>query len=272
MSDMIGGLLNGLLTGGILIGKVCQALGGAQNSKTYVDQESGVAVTGDVSSGGVKFFRSNASGQSTVYAFNPDTSSPAMVTIPNQSDSSGVTYIIEPTQKVPVGEVDSPLVSPMVNVTTGSTAAPSASLDTEGAPKSLFKLAFAGLRLGKTVNVGSFKLSCTTLQLTIFSTHITATALTYLWLRSDKGVTATNQNPVQPTSQTGMNADGEVEQHFAIDFASLGIDISSDTIEGQVTLEAASSGNGLATLSKVPSEPLHPAEREFFARLSRGEL
>lgn len=271
-SDNFGDLINGLLTGGILIGKICQALGGGPLSKRYVDQESGITVIGAVSSGGVKFFRSNSDGIPKVYAFNPDTSSHVMVTIPNGTDTNGVVYVLRPTQKLAVGEVDSPLVPPTVNVTTGPIDAPSASLASEAGLNSLFKLAFSGLRIGNTVRVGSFKLSCTTQQLTIVSTEITAVALTYLYVNSDKGVTATSQTHIPPTSQTGMNDVGVIEQHFAIDFASLGIDMTSDTVDGQVTLEAASSGSDLAKLSKVPSEPLHPAEREFFARLSRGEL
>jgi hypothetical protein len=270
MSDIIGGLINGLLTGGILIGKICQALGGGPNSKVYVDEESGVTVVGEVSSGGVKFFRSDSSGESVVYAFNPDTSSPVMVTIPNEEDASGVTYIIPSTQKVPIGEVDSPLVSPTLNVTTGPTVIPSSSPDM--GPKNVIKLSFSGLKLDKLVNVGSFKLSCNTTQLVIVSAAISINTLTYMYLKSDKGVTVSNQNQIPPTPPTATNAVGEVEQRFDIDFASLGIDLSADTIEGQLTLEADPSGDKLLKLSKMPSEPLHAAEQEFFARLSRGEL
>ena len=275
-SGNVGGLISGLLTGGILIGKICQALVGGQNSKRYVDRESGVTVLGSVSSGGVMFYRSDSSGELKTYAYNPHPETCATVTIPNELDAVGVMYSIPGAMQVEIGEVDSPNVSPAVNVTTGITKDASKSQDPEGPSKSLAKLAFSNLSIGKTVRVGSFTLSCTTAQLTIVTTGFTATAISYLSVRSDKGVSATNENPIKPTSQAGMSAAGsgeDVTMHFPIDFASLGFDMNIDTIEGQVTLEAAgASADDLAKLSKVPAKPLHPAEREFFARLSRGEL
>lgn len=270
------GIINALLTGGVLIGKICQAVGGGLG-KTYTDEASGVTVSGDVSSGGVKFFRSDASGQSMVYAFNPDTSSSAAVTVPNESDSSGVTYIIPPTQKIPFAEADSPLVSPLVNVTTGLTGS-STALAGVDVIKPLFKLAFSGLKIGSWVNVGSFRLSCTTTQLLIVSSQITASALTYMWLSSNKGVSASNQNPIPPEktnilqASAAEGADVETEQTFDIDFKSLGFDMNTDILEGQITLEVAGTAQDLVKLCKVASEPLHPAEQEFFARLANGKL
>lgn len=263
-------IINGLLTGGILIGKICQAVAPSQTSKTYIDKETGLAVTGEVTSGGVTFFRSDVNGKSIVYAYNKGTSSWAGVTIPNESDEDGVMYSLPPTEKLPIGEVDSPLVSPMVNVTTGLTDAPS-SLDTE-VQKSLVKLAFSNLSIGKTVRVGSFSLSCTTTQLIVVSmVPIGVTAMTYMLFQSNKGVTATNQNPIPPKPPTG-GAPEDVEQHFDVDFASLGFDMNVDVIRGQITLEADSPPDELAKLSKVPSEPLHPVEQEFFRLLELGEL
>lgn len=121
------------------------------------------------------------------------------------------------------------------------------------------------------MNVGSFRLSCNTTQLIIISSAITANSLTYLWLSSNKGISASNQNPIPPTP-TARSVAGDIEQHFNIDFASLGFNMEQDILEGQVTLETGASAEDLAKLSKVPSEPLHPAEQEFFARLERGEL
>lgn len=264
-------IINGLLTGGILIGKICQALAPGQTTKTYIDKETGLAVTGEVTSGGVTFFRSTVAGKPVVYAFNKGTSSQAVVTIPNESDADGVMYVLDPTAKVIVGEVDSPLVSPVTNVTTGLTDAPPSSTDTE-VKKALVKLAFSGLTIGKTVNVGSFSLSCNTTQLIVISsTVLMITSMPYMYLQSNKGVTATNQNPIPPKPPTG-GASQDIEQHFDVDFASLGIDINVDIIRGQITLESDSPPEDLAKLSKVPSEPLHPVEEEFFRLLELGQL
>lgn len=267
------GIINALLTGGALIGKICQALGGGSNAKQYVDKESGVTVSGQVTSGGVTFFRSDSSGSPLVYAFNPSVDSSAVVTVPNESDANGVTYVIPPTQKVPFAEADSPLVSPTVNVTTGLTGESTSSLAMVGG-KPLFKLAFSGLGIGKWLTVGSFRLSCTTTQLLIVSSQITASTLTYMWLSSNKGISASNQNPIPPnppsSSAEGVNT--EAQQSFNIDFAALGFDMNNDILDGQITLEMNSTVQDLVKLSKTAAEPLHPAELEFFARLARGDL
>jgi hypothetical protein len=263
-------IINALLTGGILIGKICQALGGS-DSKVYFDEASGLTVVGAVSAGGVKFYRTVfPNGQSGVYAFNPDTTSPVMVTVPNDANQSGITYIIQPTEKLAFGEADSPLVSPLTNVLAGQILVPSSS--DAGPNPSLFKLAFRGLNAHGYVNVGSFSLSCTTTQLSIVTTALTATAINYLQLRSDKGVSVTNQKPISPEPPSKTTAGVDITQIFDIDFASLGFDMEKDTIDGEITLEASPSKEKLAMLSKLPSEPLHPAEQKFFELLSQGKL
>ncbi len=206
-----------------------------------------------------------------VYAFNADTKSHAMVTVPNEQDTGGVTYVIEPTGKVAFSEADSPLVSPKMEAITGPTDAPASPQAGPGAG-SLLKLAFTGLQLGKVVNVGSFRISCNTTQLVIISTQLTATALTYMMLNSDKGVSATNLNPIPPKPPGDPRNAGDIELHFDVDFTALGFDMEHDTLSGQVTLATPATGEQLRRISKAPSQPLHPVEREFFSRLERGLL
>ncbi|MEW6707577.1 MAG: hypothetical protein AB1430_22250 [Pseudomonadota bacterium] len=266
------GIINGLLTGGILVGKICQALGGGGSGKTFHDNETGITVVGDVSAGGVKFFRrTEKDGQSMVYAFNSDTKADAMVTVPNEHDAGGATFIIEATKAVPFEPADNPLVSPAIEVVAGPTDVPPA-LQTSLGGGSLLKLAFTGLQLGKTVNVGGFRITCNTTQLVVITTQLTATALTYMLLNSDKGVSATNLNPIAPKPPKEHGTAGDIELHFDVDFAALGFDMQNDTLSGQLTLATPTTGAALHKLSKAPSRPLHPVEKEFFSRLARGLL
>lgn len=262
------GIISALLTGGIVIGKICQAIGGSLVNKSGDAAQAGVS--GEVSAGGVVFYRSNVSGPSLIYAYNPNTRSHASVVVPNEADSGGITYVIAPTEKVPFAEAESPLVSPSTIVTTGLTdVGASQGANTVAGPSStLFKLAFNGLKVGNSVNVGSFRLSCTTGQLIIVSSQVTLGAMTYLWLNSNKGVAASNTATIPKEPTVGNAAAAENESRYAIDFSALGIDIVNDTVEGQLTvsLDSTTTAQQLRSLSKVASVPLHPAERVALAK------
>lgn len=117
-------IINELLTGGILIGRICQALGGGVNAnlRRHVDEEFGITVEGDVTAGGVVFFRSTATtGKSDIHIFNPSTKSTAVVTVPNESDAVGTIYLIPPTQKILFDDAEKPETSPLTNVLCGLT-------------------------------------------------------------------------------------------------------------------------------------------------------
>lgn len=255
-------IFNGLLTGGILIGKVCQALSGGSSIRRFYHEESGVTIFGDVSSGGVTFYRKEIDGTSVTCAANASTKSTAVIVVPNEEGADGLTYLLPPLTSTPFAEAESPEVSPQANVVTGLIDNPVSS-EQFGDPKDfLFKLAFSGLKIGKTLNIGSFKLSCTTTQLIIVSTQITALAMTYMYLNSNKGVSVSDQNQIKPNSQ-GVQAGGE--QSFNVDFASLGIDPSSDLIDGQITLQVNSLTEDIGALSKVRATPFDAAELEYFS-------
>jgi hypothetical protein len=251
------GIISSLLTGGIVIGKICQAIGGLGSNKS-----GQLGVSGDVSAGGVVFYRSNVSGTSQIYAYNPNTRSHASVVVPNEADSGGVTYVIAPTEKIPFAEAESPLVAPSTTVTTGLTdAAQNQGVDATAGPGSLFKLAFKGLKVGGNVTIGSFSLSCTTTQLAIVSPQITLGALTYFWFNSNKGIQANNTSEIPRDPPVGNGVNAVNEARYTIDFSALGIDIANDSVDGMLTVKLPSSTiQQLRALSKVESQPLHPSE------------
>src|SRR5262245_10591815 len=119
MSDRPESLITTLLTGGILLGKICQALVPSSAAKTYVDPQSGVTVLGDMECCGVRFSRSDAEGDFKVWASNPSTDLTMEVLVPDEPDKGAVIYFIPPDGKVLFEEADNPLVSPLINVLVG---------------------------------------------------------------------------------------------------------------------------------------------------------
>jgi hypothetical protein len=187
---------------------------------------------------------------------------PGNIVVPNEEGADGLTYLLPPLTSTPFAEAESPYVSPQVNVVTGLIDSPTSNELLGDSKDFLFKLAFSGLKIGKTLNIGSFKLSCTTTQLIVVSTQITALAMTYMYLNSNKGVSVSNQNQIKPNN-LGLQAGGE--QSFNVDFASLGIDPSSDLIDGQITLKVNSLTENLRAFSKVRATPFDVAELEYFS-------
>lgn len=257
-------IFNALLTGGILIGKVCQALSPGAAVK-YVHTESGETIFGEVNAAGVKFYRKESEGKSTIWAFNTSTSSSASITVPNSGSDSGLTYMIPPTQTIAFAEAESQAVSPSTNIIVGLTNDGAPTGDRLGMPNPLFRLAFSGLKVGNIVNIGSFKLSCTTTQLVVVSTQITATAMTYMHFNSDKGVSITNQSRIVPEDKVSLGEGGEVR--FTIGFNELGINPTVDTISGEATFEVSNSTKALLAQSAVLARPLNEAERAYFSNV-----
>lgn len=260
-------IINGLLTGGILIGKICQAIGGANaNRRRYVDEDLGITVEGDLTSGGVMYFRTNAGNtdKAEIHIFNPSTDSQAMVCVPNipESNKPGVIYFIHATEKIPFSEAENPDYPPTISVLSG--ISDSKKLSSEGgAEDTIFKLAFDGLKMGTTISIGSFKIECNTTQLIIFSAGVIVTAISYMYFRSRDGIEVTSQKSIPPA--TGIMDDAG-KQIFNIDFYKLGFDMNKDKdiLKGYLFLQTGTSHGELVKLSKVASQPLHPAERKFF--------
>jgi len=257
-------IVNNLLTGGILVGKICQAVSSVINVYEEVYEGEHLIVTGPISSGGVLFFRSNTGGVPAIYAYNPSISSTAAVSVQNEHDGNGVLYLIEPMSKILFAEPDSPKISPDTNVCTGLTTGSASGL---GEKENLVTLTFKDLKLTDSVGVGAFVLKMTTGQLAIITAGIIATAISYFYFKSDKGAAATNKNVIHPNNKVDRGDNNEVKQCFSIDFAALGIDINHDIIEGQLTLSLSPAA--LIALKSNPSVKskclgLHAVEKKFF--------
>ncbi|KXX71174.1 hypothetical protein [Flammeovirga sp. SJP92] len=267
-------IINALLTGGMLIGKVCQALSPGESRSVFVHEESSASFFGVVESGGVTFYRKNVDGKSTIYAANTSPTSYASIAVPNSTqgnDQGGVTYVIQPLEKIPFDEAENPLVSPETNITTGLVQGEGNLESVAGGGHNLFKLGFKGLTFGKYIYVGPFRLSCTTTQLTILSTSLLLSQMTYFYFNSDKGVSAISQNIIERDSDNNLSVEEDLKENsFDINFDSLGIDVKTDTIEGQITCQIDNSSlQELLAVSKVPSVPLDESEIAFFKSINK---
>ena len=115
-------IFNSLLTGGIIIGKICQALGQKPGARFH-HKESGISFPSNViTSGGIVFYRKeNESGIPIVYAANVSPISNASIVMPNDVHGNGLIYTLTPLASVPFAEADSPNVAPDINITCGMT-------------------------------------------------------------------------------------------------------------------------------------------------------
>ena len=262
-------MLNGLLTGGILIGKIAQGIAGAAG-RSFVDPKTGFRISIGAQAGGVTFYQSDVSGKELVYAYNMDVSSPATVVVPNANSANGASYYIGPTQKLPFPEAQSPRVPPQTQVTCGRTEdLPSRSVGVDALPPrkpNYLKLAFENLRIGNVVNIGSFKMRCTTTQLIIIATGVSLGIMNYFLLRSSSGTSASNLNRILPLIEEPNTGPTEEKSFvYPVDFSTLGIDVNIDSLGGFVSVDVE--GDELAKLiamSPVRSEPLHEVERAYF--------
>lgn len=255
-------ILNALLTGGVLVGKVCQALS-PSTARKFHHAKSGISIYGDVQSGGVKFFRKEFGGQSIVYAANTSSKEVASIVVPNDPNGSGdgITYFIQPMDKLPIAEVEHPLVSPLTQITTGLVGSDPVSARQPSRP--LVKLAVSALKLGKAVNVGSFRLEISNAAaLTVTTSSLTISAITFFNISTNNGISASSQSVIKVTNTSTKKVGSEVEKsfEFPIPFVELGIDPSSDTIDGQITFEVEDTVKDVVRLSHVKSEPLDEAE------------
>lgn len=251
------GLLSGLLTGGLLVGKICQTVA----EIAAFDEESGIEISDKVQIGDVIYYRSNKNGAPNIWALNKNTQTHASICVPNDHDEGGVNYYVNPASSMMIPELTLPGTAPSTIVTSGMTNMPTGFASMAGGGNSIMRLAFKGLTIGKTVSVGSFRVKCNTTQLIVLSSALSINALTYMWLNSDKGASVSLQERLEPSNRS---ADAAGETDFELDFSEFSINPQTDLIEGNLSLEIQASAEQLEALSAGKSEPLHPFEEAHF--------
>lgn len=172
-------ILSTLLTGGTIVGKVCQSLASAFSA---TDKETGIQVSlSSMNINGVRFIRSNAENinEMKTYAYNSNIRGRQCIAFPNLNESvGGASLLINPTKKLPIDNFLGDNVSPDTNVVIGPSE-DAVENDSNGLEEQL-RFTFNNVTIGGgKIFAGSFSLSCTTTQLIIVVVGGVASYLIY---------------------------------------------------------------------------------------------
>lgn len=250
-------IISALLTGGTLIGKVCQTLTRAL-ANVYVDEETGcnVAVS-ELDISGVKFFQSDA-GSTTMnsYAFNTNTQSNISVVFPNDDAGNGLAYDIPGTQKINITSDLNSNHSPDKEILVGITSEGENNLDATYKP--LVKLSLNNMKIGgEPVKISDYEISCTTDGLKVMSGSRALGALKHLNMTSNTGIMLNCQSEIDSTA----NAQG---YSYPIELCDFGLQ-AGDVLSGQLHIEMTD--NSMTVFNSNCAEPLHEAEERCFKML-----
>lgn len=242
------GIISALITGGTLIGKVCQALSG--NMKSAVDEATGTVVEmAGLETCGVKFMKIN----SEPYMLNT-LEQPVDVTVPNVATGNVVSKTIGPGNKQSMANMLSSDISPETEAIIGPVE--SGENDANG---NAVKLGFNRLEIGGApVSVAGYGISAKINSLTVQTSENLPT-LNYFNFRNDRGVSIVNQEKIEGKFLAALN------NEFEIPFGSYGI-TKGDVLSGSLYFSVAGMKRTL-TSDGAASEPLTDAEKRCLAQL-----
>lgn len=255
------GIISTLLTGGALIGKVCQGLASAFG-RSYVDGETGLRVTvGETALCGVKFFQSSSSNDSVKnYAFNANTGYDVSVVFPNDSAGNGVAYDIPATKKVNVTGDLAANHAPDKEILVGPCSVSENNSDVSASRVPVMKLSLNNMKVGgDPVNISDYSISCDTSGIKVKSGSRTLGALKYFNISSDTGVLLNNQSSVE------ASANAAHDYTYNVDLEKCGLK-EGDILSGQLHIEIADSDR-LTAFDNSLAEPLTEAEERCLKAL-----
>jgi hypothetical protein len=193
-------IINALLTGGTIVGKICQSLSGVLTEKHDLGDGKTLEMS-DLVVGGGKFIKSddNDEHKNLTYLYNP-TSNHLSMSMPDVGNGSAIEYIVKPLEKLPIDDCLTGNVGPDANVMIGpvNTNDVAGVGDPNGAS---VKLNVKDVKVnGNSVSIGAFDITASTSGVAIFAGAIVVTSIAYLYLRSKKGVEATVTADIPVTS------------------------------------------------------------------------
>lgn len=175
------GIISTLISGGVLVGKICQAL--SNSLKTVCDEESGTMLefAEEYECCGLKMMKIN----SEPYMLNT-LSKPMDVTIPNIAAGNTLTYTIGGGEKQHIGELVKSDISPETEMLIGPVEEEGIKGSSDGIGNSV-KMGFNKLSIGgDAVYVGGYGITMTEDEITIATNDVLPT-LNYINIRNDKG-------------------------------------------------------------------------------------
>ncbi len=253
------GIISALLTGGTLIGKVCQTLSGAL-SNIYVDELTGVRIAeGDLTVAGVRFFQSSADGNGmSSYAFNSNPDYDVTAVFPNDVSGNGLAYDIPATKKVNITADLASNNSPNKEMLIGPSCASTVGAEQGAARVPVMKLSLNNMKIGgEHVTISDYDISCDTAGIKIKSGTRALGNMIYIDMHSDRGVMLSNQSSVE------AGGNDSKEYSYKLDLGSNGLK-EGDCLSGQIHVEMADNLTGVFRTSNA--EPLHEAEERYFRK------
>ncbi len=253
------GIISTLLSGGMLIGKVCQGLSKAFGN-AYVDEKTGIRISvAETSLCGVKFFQSSNTNDSVrSYAFNANSNYDVSVVFPNDAAGNGIAYDVPATEKVDITPDLATNHTPDKEILVG----PCALSNTQDAASSrvpIMKLSLNNMAVGGApVYISDYKISCDTSGIKVNSGSRGLGALKYFNMTSDTGVIINNQSSID------SSANG-TDYSYNIDMDKLGLK-KGDILNGQLHIEMSGS-NMLTAFDTAKSEPLTEVEERALKAL-----
>lgn len=169
--------LSTLLTGGSIVGKVCETLA---TSLVKTDNATGVTVAlSSLDLGGVTFFQSNSGsndGSMVTYVGNSNTDCMQSVAFPNIGDEgSSATLLLEPFGKSPIDNFLTENVPPETNIVVGPATDVNVSIK-DGLFDGAIRIFGAGFKIGTPFQAGVIYVNVTHKALIIVTVGTVATA------------------------------------------------------------------------------------------------
>lgn len=255
------GIISTLLSGGVLIGKVCQGLSSAFG-QSYTDEKTGERITVSITQVcGVKFFQSaSVANDSKNYAFNTNSNYDVSVVFPNDSSGNGVAYDIPATMKIDVTGDLATNHTPDKEILIGP-CCDSANADKTAAKHTpIIKLSLNNMKIGgDPVYISDYGISCDTEGIKVKSQTRDLGALSYFNMISDTGVLLSNQSSIDKSESNGG------EYTYKIDMEKFGLK-KGDILNGQIHIEMGADNNGSVFGSSL-AEPLTETEKRCFKKL-----
>lgn len=259
-------ILSTLLTGGTIIGKICQSL---SDTLSATDQVTGIKVSlSRMNIGGVKFFRSNAENINTMrtYAFNSNETGRQCVAFPNINENGGgASLLINGSDKVPIDNFITEDVSPDATVLIGPATDISLESVEANENEDMMRFNLTNFKIGSDgISIGGFTIQLNTSQLTIIAfTGVIITGMYLFFAKNKNGATAIAHQPQEPRQENNEQenkASNENNKYvFDIPLAECDFKEGQELAELSLSLKVQYNKSALQGMLSA-NRPLHPVE------------
>ncbi|WP_312635362.1 hypothetical protein [Oscillibacter sp.] len=240
------GIISTLLTGGCLVGKLCQGLSSAFSSNSICVQNGVTKIyDADLSVGGATFYSSNEDSpteQYYNYVANP-TTLPISLAMPNVDEKGGIEMLVPAKKSRPMSLLLDKSVAPSTELLIGPISDKDAA--NGGIEDTAVKLSLRSLPLnGTPVTIGGVTVSADRVSglLHVSTDSAVIGNLTYFSATADSGLEAERRDTIIPQPQNEALVAG-ITRNYALNFGDMGFS-SNDKLNCRLYFTIAG-GNAL---------------------------